>query len=413
MTKKIEIVDSIMGSHKSTEIIKWMSQRPQNRYIYVSPLLSEVDEGGRLHQEVCNISFHSPSGEDSTKGVHLLELLKGGANVSCTHNLYKLMTEDHFEAIKQHDYTLIIDEEVGLIESFNEYTTADLKWLLAEGHIYISENDGQVMWCNERVETSDVGHRYYRLRQMCKSGCLYTTKRSDTMLNVQLPTSLVDSSIRTIILTYMFKGTILESFLKLKGFEVVEFSGIVDGEIQLSKVDGNMIRELLVITPPPKKFDLRGKLTYTWYMKPQKGDLNKVKNAIVRTAANWDIESDQLIYTFPKSRSSVGIGKNEKIKPIGYTKRKDGSHCWLAATTRATNNYRHITHMIHAYNRHPNVAVASYLQDYGHPVDADVFALSEMIQWLWRGCIRDGKKMTVCIFSNRMERLLREWLDTL
>ena len=67
--------------------------------------------------------------------------------------------------------------------------------------------------------------------------------------------------------------------------------------------------------------------------------------------------------------------------------------------------------MIHALDRYPNLAVSSYLQDYGYPVDQDQFALSEMIQWLWRGCIRDGKEMTVYVLSARMRGLLEDWLN--
>ena len=48
--KTIEVLDSIMGSGKSTGIIKWIDDNPNQRYIYVSPLLSEVEQGGRLQQ---------------------------------------------------------------------------------------------------------------------------------------------------------------------------------------------------------------------------------------------------------------------------------------------------------------------------------------------------------------------------
>lgn len=263
-------------------------------------------------------------------------------------------------------------------------------------------------WVNQSVEVACPSHKYYRLRQMCNSGCLYTTKRSDTMLTVQLPSKLLESAKRVIILTYLFKGNILDSFLKLKGFESVPF-----GEpLTLQSICGKKMRELLVIDQPPKNFKLRNKLTYSWYMNPMKGDLGIVKNAIVRTCKNWGVSADNVLYTYPKYRSALSQAKCEKIKPAGYTL-NSGGYCWLAASTRATNNHAHVTHMIHAYNRHTNVAVASYLQDWDCPVKTDVFALSEMIQWLWRGCIRNGEVMHVCVFSSRMEKLLRDWLEGL
>ena len=409
MGKVVEIVDSIMGSGKSTEIIKWIDANYHQRYIYVSPLLSEVESGGRLHQAVSNVEFHSPEDVGDGKSAAMLELLKAGANVSCTHSLYKLMTDEHFEAIAQHDYVVVVDEEIGLIEAFNDYSIEDLKWLIKEGFIKVGENDGMVVWVNQSVEVACPSHKYYRLRQMCNSGCLYTTKRSDTMLTVQLPSKLLESAKRVIILTYLFKGNILDSFLKLKGFESVPFSE----PLALRSICGKKLRELLAIEQPPKNFKLRNKLTYSWYMNPMKGDLQVVKNAILRTCRNWGVPSENILYTFPKYRSSLSTAKGEKIKPTGYIVKPTGNPCWLAASTRATNNHAHVTHMIHAYNRHTNVAVASYLQDWDCPVKTDVFALSEMIQWLWRGCIRNGEVMHVCVFSSRMEKLLRDWLESL
>ena len=52
--------------------------------------------------------------------------------------------------------------------------------------------------------------------------------------------------------------------------------------------------------------------------------------------------------------------------------------------------------MIHCYNRYPLQDVASYLQDYGHKIDDDVFALSELVQWCWRGQVRSSLPMTIC-----------------
>lgn len=409
MVKQVEIVDSPMGTGKSTAIMDWMSNQPNKRFIYVSPLLSEVEAGGRLHRSVKGIDFHAPEDFGEGKSASMLSLLRAGANVSCTHSLYKLMTEEHFSAIGMFDYTLIIDEEVGLIEAFRDYSLEDLKWLINQGFIRVSQTDGMVEWVNDGAEVKKPTHKYYRLRQMCEAGCLYTTKRSDTMLTIQLPTKLLDCAKRTIILTYMYQGNILDSFLKLKGFTSIPFTE----PLSLQPFSGAKIRGLLTITPPPKNFNLRNRLSYSWYLNPNKGELNVVKNAIIRTCKNWGITSKDVLYTFPKYRSVSATTRSEKIKPAGYTYRPDGSPCWLAVQMRATNDYCDTTHMIHAYNRHTNVVVASYLQDFDCPVNGDVFALSELIQFLWRGCIRNGQPMHVCIFSARMEKLLRNWLDGL
>ena len=47
----------------------------------------------------------------------------------------------------------------------------------------------------------------------------------------------------------------------------------------------------------------------------------------------------------------------------------------------------------------------------GVSVDEDGFALSEMIQFIWRSAIRDGKEITLYVPSSRMRNLLLDWLE--
>ena len=122
--------------------------------------------------------------------------------------------------------------------------------------------------------------------------------------------------------------------------------------------------------------------------------------------------ADDVLWTLPKARA-VKTSNNGKIivKPKGYTKDSNSAPCYLSSNTRATNIYAYKKAMIHCYNRHPIQSVKSYLQDYGCPVDINVFALSEMLQWLWRGCIRKGEPMVVAVGSKRMYTLFSNWLN--
>lgn len=55
----VEVVDSVMGSSKTTECFNWINKNPNDKYIYVSPMLSEVDNGGRIHTSVLGVEFIS------------------------------------------------------------------------------------------------------------------------------------------------------------------------------------------------------------------------------------------------------------------------------------------------------------------------------------------------------------------
>jgi hypothetical protein len=46
-------------------------------------------------------------------------------------------------------------------------------------------------------------------------------------------------------------------------------------------------------------------------------------------------------------------------------------------------------------------------------VNDEEYALSELVQWVWRSAIRDGKEINLYIPSSRMRRLLTDWLNKL
>lgn len=47
----------------------------------------------------------------------------------------------------------------------------------------------------------------------------------------------------------------------------------------------------------------------------------------------------------------------------------------------------------------------------GFPVKEDIFALSEMVQWVWRSAIREGNPINIYVPSSRMRDLLERWLE--
>jgi hypothetical protein len=47
----------------------------------------------------------------------------------------------------------------------------------------------------------------------------------------------------------------------------------------------------------------------------------------------------------------------------------------------------------------------------GCDIDEDVYALSVMLQWIWRSAIRDGKDITLYLPSVRMRELLVSWIN--
>jgi len=402
----VKLVDYRMGSYKSTRILEWMDKHPNKRYMYVSPLLTEVDVGGRVHQNLKNITLEVPTNDDCNKSESLLNMLRNGDSIACTHSLYLSMTDAHFHEIAIRDYTLVLDEEVNVIDGFDKYSDNDLKWLLEKGDISISKDDGMVEWVGNR-ENIVENHKYYEFLKYCDSKSLYSTKRSETMMVTQLPIKLFEVAKEVIILTYMFDGNVLDCFLKLKGFKIEKFT-----EIDCCVTDKQKIRDLITLIPPTTKLKDYS-MSSTWWSEANAKQINDVANFIRTNALNYGLKNDDVCWTAPKSRSVKQSGqKKNLLKPRGFIQDSDGNPCYLAANVRATNKLAHKKGMFHCYNRRPLVSVSSYLEDYNCKVDLQVFATSEMVQWLWRGCIRNDEPMIVGIANKRMYNYFVEWLES-
>ncbi|WP_443698959.1 DEAD/DEAH box helicase family protein [Pseudomonas sp.] len=409
MTNKIELLDSIMGSGKSTAVLNWCEQNPNTTFLYVTPLLSESEV--RVVEACTQAKFIAPSTEDHrTKGEHLLDLLQSGVNISITHVLYSSLRKEHLHWMKENKYTLILDEEVSFIEPLGDgYTSEDFQYLRELKQIDVLE-DGKLVWLNESVGANT---KYTKLANMCRLGMVYQSKRSENWFVTQLPMDLILCAERVILLTYLFKGSILDSFLSMKGIEVVTFT-----EVQVLEKSKKDIISLIEFIGEKQVVEWSSEaLSSSWYGRSTQKELTKLAKSIRAIGNAQKVLSDDLLWCTPASVGKPTRKGMKKVSPISYAAgsgevQEDGiaSGCFLSCTSRATNAYRDRSVLVHCYNRFPHLSVSSFLQDYGTRVDANQFALSELVQWVWRSQIRDGKPIKICILSKRMRKLFQDWL---
>jgi hypothetical protein len=97
----------------------------------------------------------------------------------------------------------------------------------------------------------------------------------------------------------------------------------------------------------------------------------------------------------------------EIISGKGYTKG------FLSSNTRATNEFRDRTAVAYLINKYFNPNVKLFFERYNITVDQDAFAVSEMLQFIWRSAIRDGKEIQLYIPSSRMRNLLIAWINNI
>ena len=407
----VEVLDAIMGSGKTLGIINWMLDNPNNRYLYVSPMLSEVED--RIPKDCAALEFTFPiaGGDYKTKSSHLLHLLNKGHNIAFTHSLFTDLSKPHLDMIARWGYVLIIDEEVNLIEPYQgRYKIGDITSLEKAKHIRIDEDNlGMVEWLWDDMEDNT---QYSSLKRLCEIKMLYCSKRSRDMMVIQLPLALVQSSRRTIVLSYLFKGSVMESFLRLKGLEVRDFT-----EATLKYKPEDIIskaKDLIAFKQTPSTKAVSGfGLSSTWYsVTANKKQLDTVGKAL--WSVYRKVGKDSLLITLPKDSTLKTVNGRKNIKCC-IPSRMSADDVFLYCGARATNDYASRSVVVHGYNRYVNLVVKAYLQDYGEVLECipsdDQFALSEMVQWVWRTCIRNSEPIDVYILSPRMERLLKSWLE--
>ena len=112
----------------------------------------------------------------------------------------------------------------------------------------------------------------------------------------------------------------------------------------------------------------------------------------------------------PKMKTKLNTYKTIKDNNRNTVYDKDRCN-FISHNIRATNDYRDRKYCAYVYNRFMHPIEKSFFEDNGVTVDEDLLALSDLIQWLFRGCIRNGQPMKVYIPSSRMRKLLYDYLD--
>ena len=93
------------------------------------------------------------------------------------------------------------------------------------------------------------------------------------------------------------------------------------------------------------------------------------------------------------------------LKGFGYAKG------FVACNARATNEHRHRTNLAYMIDLYMVPVVKMFIESRGVKVDQDQYALSALVQWIFRSAIRDGKPINLFIRSERMRGLLLDWLN--
>lgn len=399
MTKQIEVLDALPGCGKTYAAFQHIADNPGKPWLYLTPTLAELKT--RVPEECTKkILVFNILGEDTEdKSEEVLKAFKNRENVACTHALMLRFQDRHIEEIVKGEYQVVCDEELNLISNF-PITKQDSDFLLAHKLIEVSEDDGKVTFTDKDMS---LDAKYGDVKQLADMGCLYAAKRKQSMLVTQISPRLINAADRFILLTYQYKGSIMQTFMEMQGYKHKELN------LPLKKTPKEIVQGLnnlieFIETPSVKAVQRKHSLSKSWWdVTSTEKDREEVTKAIrsVIKASKESIEN--VIYTLPKNRVHKG---NKTLIKTEYI-RKDN---FLSCSTRSTCEYEYKSLAIHAYALYPPQAVKAYLQDMGHTVDDDVYALNMLIQWLFRTRIRNDEPVKVSLLSKKMNVLFKTWL---
>lgn len=423
---KINVVDDICGSGKTTWAIQMLNKSEDGeKFIYVTPFLSEIERV----IEATNAKFLKPEAEQGkgSKLNHFKELLKEGNSIVTTHQLFKMLDEESQDLIKSFGYTLIMDEVANVLHQvkINPY---DIQILLKSKAIEVEE-DGTVVWIDEKYgdSYSEEKERFRDIKYLAQNENIFLFEDSAIFWTMDINSFV--SFQKVYVLTYLFDGQIQKYYYDLHNVEYEKFSVNKIGEQNYELMPYNKFKEprkevydKLNIYEDYRNGRVASNLNSNFYDKDKNTVLSsnwfenvatsKQKKQLSNNLRNYfdnqaKTENKEVLWTTKKKEAE--ILKNKKCT---LNKKDDRSKDnFLSFNARATNSYAHCTSIAFVYNRFMNPKEKRFFKSKGITVDEEVLAMSDLIQFIFRGCIRNGEPMNCYIPAKRMRDALKDWSE--
>lgn len=401
---KYYVIDSIMGSGKTTSAINYINSLPDDyHFIYVAPYLSEVT---RIIKACWGKNVSQPFYEEGRKLNGLYSLLEEGKNVVTTHQLFSALGDRGIEAIKSYGYICFIDETLDCVNSYDgddELNTYDTAGIL-KAYADVDEETGLVKWRDQNYRG-----RFTQEKELADNDEL--AYYNDNVFIRIFPLKVLTCFKELYVLTYLFDGSFMSCYYKYFGIEYTNLYITGDNpsnftftgdKAEESKVRKNY-KKLIKILHNDKMNaigDSKYSLSYSWYSRESNNaDIERLKGNLHNYFQNISkAKSSKCLWAaFKQSRG--------KLSGMGYSKG------YIVPNTRAKNDYASRDVVAYVVNRFVNTNIMNFFRGKGIEPDEDLFALSEMIQCIWRSAIRNDEPITLYIPSKRMRGLLENWIE--
>lgn len=440
----ITVIDSIMGSGKTQAMYQMIRNHPEKSFMIVTPYLKTIQDAKNA-----GLDIHEPEHKGKTKLGDLKYLLSHGYNIGCTHSLFLDVDNDVWALIRDGRYTLFIDEALDVVKPINDLICnigyqakkGTAKFLLNAGIIKV-DNYCRVTWCGAS-EDEDYEYRY--LEPLVKTGNVLCV--DGQLFLWMFPPQIFSAFDDIYILTYLFEGSVFDAYLKIHDLkyklggvsgqygskEGFSFTGYRNDVEQRKK-----LKELIhIYEGVANSFGEKwNNLSDTWYSDATATDLEAVKNGFntfykkVKFAKG--AKDKRVMWTaYKRERDTLRINGAKYIRKLTSEENRamnadpdykdqelNKLRCFVSCNAKATNDYADRQVLAYLINRfyHPKLK-NFFTNTHNIRLNQDRFALSEMIQWIWRSSIRrhdlpnEQREIDLYIPSRRMRSLMEKWLD--
>lgn len=462
---EVSIVDNIMGSGKTTKMIEQVkaeiAARPDEPILIIVPYLDEIrrylkeinglapgfkdewehDENGEYIikagkkvfkyeaiSQLNKVGFKTPINKDGSKTDNLKNLLSGCKNIITTHTLYTRWDECIADLIRSGEYKVIVDEEIECFKSLNLNLGRRERMDLIECDYLSVDEEHKVHWNRNKDEidgTFSGNKEYKEIRKYALDGDLFIygnlLKDAKPFIAWSVPKSFYCCAKSYKIMTYRFQASFLAAYFKHHNIPF-RFEDRASTSIKDNKELKRLARKLIEIVETPASLIGRGTMYCHKHLNDiDKKEMDKIKKNLTNCLARTHkvapeklllTHSQRFAYYADKTKVDADgnyLKNNRKDKKIlTPTKYKD-SH--LAFSCKGTNDYADRNFVVYLHNVYPNSAIKTYLDDKKVPFDPEEYALSVMLQFIWRSAVRKGETIKLMIPSLRMHRLFTEWLE--
>lgn len=412
MSKTIKIIDAICGAGKTSWAIQKMKEPFGGRFIYVTPYLTEIKRV--IDSTNGDLKEPTSKNEKGSKIEGLRKLVSRGENIVCTHELFKLCDDELLDLIANERYTLILDEVLNVINPIS-ITKHDLGFLIDGQVIKVEKETGAIKWLKD-----DYKGKFEELKHLSKNDNLFLFNETFVFWTLHKKSFEVFKEIY--ILTYLFDGQIQRYYYDLHGFMYEKYSIIYENnKYKLVEYDSRLDNRERIANRL-EVYEDKGKSRFnsnyckrpsyhmfssTWLKNCDASTLDRIKKNLNSYFRSVEGNTKNSFWTSIKAVAP----KIKNSRNTYYETNKKSN--FVSVNIRATNEYMNCTSCAFIYNRYMNPIEKAFFEFHGVKVDEDILALSDLVQFLFRGVIRQNdsnEKLNVYLPSLRMRELLYKYL---